>query len=409
MSCCTRTRVLAAVLAASVATARAADWELELDARLVSSNGQRSGLDGGFGALRFSEQQSGLRLGRLRFAVSENIGEVWSVHLDASDWGGHDKNPVDLTEAYLQWRPYPFDGWRLRFKAGAFYAPISLENREAGWESPYTLSSSAINTWVAEELRTIGLEGQLDWLGTHSGHSFDLGLTGAVYGWNDPAGVVLANTGFMLDDRQTTLFGRVGQAGAAPVPAAELFHEIDGRAGVYVGVEARYLDRVVLRALHYDNRGDPSAVDASTQEFAWLTRFNSAGMRIESAAGWTTIAQWLKGDTFIQPASTRFGFPFDAKFLLVSKREGRHTFSARYDRFEVLTDFAGAGGDGAQYGHAWTLAYLFTPSEHWRFTLEWLAALTDSSAREEYSGPIGFVTEHKLEAAFRYTLGSAVK
>jgi hypothetical protein len=33
-------------------TAGAADWDLSLDARLVASDGQRSFLDGGLGALR---------------------------------------------------------------------------------------------------------------------------------------------------------------------------------------------------------------------------------------------------------------------------------------------------------------------------------------------------------------------
>jgi hypothetical protein len=38
----------------------------------------------------------------------------------------------------------------------------------------------------------------------------------------------------------------------------ELFHEIDDRAGYYVGAQVRYLDRAVLNVLHYDNRGDPT-------------------------------------------------------------------------------------------------------------------------------------------------------
>src|SRR5262249_34939309 len=153
------------------------------------------------------EDQNGLQLGRIRLALNQNLGELWSLHLDASAWGDNEKNPIDLTEAYLQWRPYPFDGLRTRAKVGAFYAPISLENRTSSWDSPYTLSSSAINTWVGEELRTIGVEGQIDWLGTRTGHPFDLSLTGAVYGWNDPAGTELAYTGFGFSDRQSTLFG----------------------------------------------------------------------------------------------------------------------------------------------------------------------------------------------------------
>ena len=43
-------------------------------------------------------------------------------------------------------------------KAGAFFPTISLENDDLGWTSPYTLTPSAINSWIGEELRTIGSE-----------------------------------------------------------------------------------------------------------------------------------------------------------------------------------------------------------------------------------------------------------
>lgn len=52
---------------------------------------------------------------------------------------------------------------------------------------------------MGEELRTVGIEGQLDWLGTRAGHGFDLALTGAVFGWNDPAGVVIRYDSFAVD------------------------------------------------------------------------------------------------------------------------------------------------------------------------------------------------------------------
>ncbi len=406
-------RVATLALACVATAARAADWEMDLDVRLLTSDGQKSFLDGGSGALRFGQAQSGLQWGRLRLALNQTLGELWSLHLDASSYGDDDKNPIDLTEAYLQFRPYPFDGWRLRVKAGAFYAPISLENRASGWESPYTLSSSAINSWVGEELRTIGVEGQLDWLGTRLGHAFDVGLTGAVFGWNDPAGVALADGGFMIDDRQSTLFGRIGRPGGGPFPPLEVFHEIDGRPGAYVGLEARYLDRVVVRALHYDNRADPGDREPALHEFAWATHFNSVGARVETAQGWTGIAQWLNGCTTVAPGGMRFEFPFDAKFLLLSKRTGVHTLSVRYDKFQVLQDSyggdAGDASDAGQRGHAWTVAYVFEPNAHWKLTLEWLSVTTDSSAREEYFHTQGLVAEHKLEAAFRYALGSGVR
>jgi hypothetical protein len=378
-------------------------WEIDVDARLVSSDGQRSFVDGGLGTLRYDDTQSGLRLGRARFALSEALGEVWSLRLDASAWGDHDRNPVDLTEAYLQFRPFPFAGYRFRLKAGAFYAPISLENRAAGWESPYTLSDSAINTWLGEELRTVGAEGQIDWLGTRTGHGFDLAFTGGVFGWNDPAGVVLASRGFALDDRQTTLFGRVGASNPGPLAPMELFHEIDHRAGFYAGIEGRYFDRVVVRALHYDNRADPAAFDSAIQTFAWETRFNSVGLRAESANGWTAIAQFLDGGTYIEPRGVELGWPFRARFALVSRQIGDHRLSVRYDSFAV--DSESADGGGGQHGHAWTAAYVFEPDRHWRFTLEWLRVSSDTANRALDLGIPRAATETQVQLAVRFAVG----
>jgi len=399
--------IAAIVLAITGAPAQAAQWELDVDARLLTSDGQRSFLDGGLGALRFGADKEGLQLGRARLALDAPFGNAWALRVDASTWDDDDKNPVDLTEAYLEYRPAPPAGYRLRVKGGAFYLPVSLENRAAGWESPYTLSSSALNTWIAEELRTIGLEAQLDWLGTRLGRRFDFGLTVGAFGWNDPAGGVVASHGFALHDRQTTLFGRVGPYGAPPLYGRELFHEIDGRAGLYGGLEARYLDRATLRVLHYDNRGDPAAFAPELNDFAWETRFDSAGLRIEGAQGWTAILQWLDGETYIAPgpgAPLKWGF--DARFALLSKRIGvRHTLTLRRDDFAVSS--VRSGGEGWQDGHAWTAAYGFEPGPQWRCTLEWLHSSSRLPNRAIYLGEPPFARESALQLAVRYALRSA--
>jgi hypothetical protein len=394
----------AASTACATDWASAIDWEFDLDGRLVSVNGPPPLIDGGLGSLRFGANQSGLRFGRARFAMTDTFGEVWSVHIDASSWGDHDKIPAGLTEGYLQWRPYPWEGWRLRVKAGAFYAPISLENRSAGWESPYTLSYSTIDSWIAQEVRTIGSEAQLDWLGTRAGHDFDLGLTAGVFGWNDNAGAALANGGFTLTDRQTVLWGRVGKPGVPPVHAAEPFREMDGKAGVYAGFEGRYLDRVVVRFLRYDNEANSSVVDTVSHTIAWNTTFNSAGARIEGPAGWTAILQWLDGQTHISPSVLYAQWPFRARYLLLSKRFGKHhTLSARYDQFEV--EGYGEDDDGWQKGHAITLAYVFRPDPRWRFTLEWLHVVSTSYNREEYGDGLPTASQTQAQLAIRYALG----
>ena len=69
------------------------------------------------------------------------------------------RSGVDALEGYLAGIP-PSQGdvsWSV--KTGAFFPTISLENDDLGWTSPYTLTPSAINSWIGEELRTIGSEG----------------------------------------------------------------------------------------------------------------------------------------------------------------------------------------------------------------------------------------------------------
>lgn len=396
----------ALALIALFATAHATDWELDLDARLVTSDAERPFTEGGYGAVRFGSNDDGLQLGRIRLALTQPLGELWSAHLDASMYDDRDRSPVGVTEAYLLFRPYPIAGYRFRLKAGGFYAPISLENRAAGWESPYTLSSSAINSWLGIELRTLGVEGQLDWLGTRTGHAFDLGVTGGVFGWNEGAGAVLADGGFSVTDRQTALFGRVGPSGV-PFHGDEPFEQFDHREGVYGGLEARYLDRVVLRVLRYDNRADPTKMDSVSGAVAWATRFNSAGVRVEGSNGWTGIAQWLDGETTIAPQGLTLSWPFKSEFALIAKRFGHHTLSARYDRFTVDALVGGFEPYGAQDGHAWTAAYTFEPDAHWRFALEWLRVVSSSYTRADFGGP-PLLTETQVQFAIRYALGSGI-
>ena len=156
--------------------------------------------------------------------------------MDLSTWSFDDRHIIDVTEAWLEWRPVPQSAWRSNLKIGAFYPPVSLEHRAPGWSNPYTLSSSALNTWVGEELRTIGVGYEIEHLGQQSGSAFDFGLNAAVFGWNDPAGVVVAFRGFAMHDRQTPLFGRIGTYAYGGPEQRVIFAEIDRRRS---GIPAR--------------------------------------------------------------------------------------------------------------------------------------------------------------------------
>ena len=378
-------RAVVALLIGLLPVLASAEGQLDLsvDLRLVAADGQTSYLNGGLGRLRFDEDHDGLQVGRIRAARSQPIGERLYLHLDASMWDFSDYNAFDVTEAYLEFRPYPGAGWRSRVKLGAFYAPISLEHRAAGWTNPYLISSSAINTWVGEELRTIGAEYSLEWLGTRTGHDFDVGLVAAIYGYNDPAGVLIASRGWILHDRQTTLFGKVGEPGTGPVPGRVLFDEIDNRPGYYVGAHLRYLDRVELRYMHYDNRADPQAFDPAINDFAWLTAFDTIGARMETSGGWTFMCQWLAGETSIEPYDEMYEeWKFSSTFALVSRGFGKHRISARADWFSTDHYETSDPPGLKESGSALTAGYSYERDQHWNFAAELMEIRGDFAERQ---------------------------
>ncbi|HTV79822.1 MAG TPA: hypothetical protein VMF03_16330 [Steroidobacteraceae bacterium] len=404
--CLPRVAVLALALGAiGIGPAvRATAWDASLDLRLVASDAPDAYADGGLGVLRYGADRDGVQLGRARFALSQDLGDLLTLKLDASAWGQHDRNPVDLTEAYLQLHPYPVGDFRARVKVGAFYAPLSLENRAAGWEPAYTLSSSAMDTWVAQELRTLGAELKLEWLGTHSGHDFDGSAVLGVYGWNEGAGDSLIDNGFMISDWQGSLFGRVGRPGGVTGANREYF-EADHRAGTYAGLEVHYLDRITVLGLHYDNHADPAAEDEALDAYAWETRFDTAGVRAESDSGWTAIVQWMAGATYVAPDEVGLlGWDFVTRYVLVSRRFGAHTVSARYDDFKVSAEQA--FGEGDQTGHALTLAYRYEPNAHWRFTLEGIRARDFQANRALIAGEPPFATASGVQLAIRYAMSN---
>lgn len=380
-----------------------AEVEASLDLRLVSSDGRDGFLDGGFGKLRYDSTSEGLQLGRARLAWRGGIGGNWHATVDASAWSLHDKNVVDLTEALVEWRPVPDSAWRSNVKLGAFYPPISLEHRAPGWSNPYTLSSSALNTWVGEELRTIGAAYELEHLGIADGGRVDVGATVAVFGWNDPAGVELALRGFSLNDRQTPLFGRIGTYAYGGREQRVIFSEIDNRAGYHVGAYLKTDTGLELRALHYDNRGDPAAEKPSIDDYAWKTRFDSAGLRYDHPGGTTLIAQWLKGSTLVNDAPAN-KWNFDTKFLLLAHTFGRHRVAARYDDFSVdQTQGDAAAWFSHEHGSAWTVGYTWAVREHLELAAEWLRIDSFHSGRAAL-GETPRAVEHSAQLSVKLFL-----
>jgi hypothetical protein len=372
-----RSAGIVAFLALAASCAVHADGlELSLDLRLVdTSTDQTTFLNNGGGKLRFDEQRDGLRLGSLRLGYRGHFADTWHLTAEAYAYGDHDVHAIDLTELHLDWRPLPRSAFQHEFKLGAFYPPISLEHRMRGWRTPYSLTPSAINSWVGEELRTIGVEYDLNWLGQQRGGAWNLGANVAAFGWNDPAGVVMARRGWAFSDRQTTLFGRLGQPGSGspfgsghgPSDGRILFYrDLDHRAGFYGGANADYRGLLELRALHYDNRADPTRQAPEINDGAWRTVFDSYAMRLTPDPDWTLQWQRLQGHTAINAGGAPLTslWHFDAEYVLASYSHGRHRFSARADRFWMQQQTSSYYFYNYDDGRALLLAWSFEINPH---------------------------------------------
>jgi hypothetical protein len=376
----------------------------DVDLRWVNATGSTSYLNGGLGILRFDPDHEGIQFGRAFLAPNLRVTDVLSMHAVFNAYGDYGRNPVDVSEFYLEVRPFPTTSVRWRARVGAFFMPLSLENRGIGWTGVYSITPSAVNTWLGEEFRTIGTEVEARWLGASSGYLGDIALVAAAYGWNDPAGSLLAQRGFAMTDRPSGLAGGLGK------PPIGFYHEIDRKPGYYGGLIWRHHDRLEVRALRYDNRGDPDASNASDL-YVWQTRFSSFGARLEPSAHWTFIAQYLNGNTASDSESEEgfspFYMRFHAGFALASFDWAHERLTARYDDFH--THQLSGPYDGPlsnDDGHGWTFAWSHECGEHWQLVTEWIRVSSSFLPRLELGEPAAQVqSQFQLAVRYRFQLG----
>jgi hypothetical protein len=398
--------LLTCVAGAAQADVSALSIEGYADVRMVGVDSELdSFLYGGLGLLRYDDDHDGLRLNRLALDFDASLTESLQAHGTIAAAEGSENSVIDLTEAFLEWRPYPQSQWSWRTKIGAFYPPISLENRSVAWQSIYSLSPSAINTWIGEEVRTIGMELRATNSGASTQRVFDVSLIAAVYGWNDPMGVLLFQRGWAIHDYEVPVFGAIPR----PFPrgthdqSIEFSHEIDGRAGYYAGLETRWYGRHVFRALHYDNRGDPA--QSNRTDGAWRSRFDAVGVRLELPSGLTLMSQWMGGDTGVGPSADRRGMliaDFHSWFALASYLVQQHRFTVRYESMGVHSTRGTRYFDSEQDAHALTAAYTYHYDLHWLVGLEALR-IDGTLQQRELKGLPAAAIEQQLQIAVRYS------
>ena len=320
---------------------------LILDARIVVADGHSSWLEGGFGKSRFDGQADG----DMQFhAQPVEASLIWqprftrtlNANFSAAWQKGHTDEDFDLMEGFITFIPNRSGNTNFSAKAGYYWPEISLEHATGGaWSTVYTITPSAINAWVGEEVKFIGAEATIyQTLGSH-----DFSATAGVFGFNDTSGTLLSFRGWALHDVKSTLFGQFKLPPLNPFmtivqePVTRSIIEIDDRVGFYGRAEWRPSPSIVLNAFYYDNRGDPEAFTQSLQ-WGWRTRFWNFGLVADLGPSTRLIAQGMTGTTqmgFIPRNETRYWVDtrYRSAFALLTHQLGAGALSGRFEVFDT--------------------------------------------------------------------------
>ena len=354
------------------------------DARILDGPSERSWIEGGFGKLRGGAGGAPVQFAGAVQAVAQLSPAVLAT--GTLQWDQQDGSGLEVQEAYLRYRPVSTTPNRWSLRLGSFFPPLSLENDGPGWTSPYTLTPSAINSWVGEEVRTTGI----DWRVEHRMHGgFWAGGVGAFIG-NDPAGELMAARGWSLSDRVYGLNALIREPDAAardapPPRRFDPFVEVDDRVGFFLHASAHGRGGGSLRLLYYDNRADPSSsyTERGHRIFSWHTRFGGLGADLFRDE-WRWMAQLMYGDTEFEPSEQFYSTTrFWSGYLLCAREYGRWRPAVRLDVFG--TDEQPSNDSPAQneHGRALTLALNWRPQPDWRLSAEWLAVDSSRTSRRE--------------------------
>jgi hypothetical protein len=369
------TAVLLAAAACRAPAARGAPLEIQgfVLAQGVAVEGPPSWLAGGFGRLGAGAEAPGERAtaGRgearvgLEWAATPRLAARLHLRgsLDLDDGRGR---AAGVVEAFAQALLPAGESGEVRLRVGTFFLPTSRENVEGLWTSPYTLTLSAWNSWVGEELRPTGLD--VAWRSA-PGRGASGGLT--LFGGNDSSGALLAWRGFAFGDR-LAVWGETlplppldslarggGFAAQRDAGTRPLYRDLDGRPGWSARGRAQAERGALVQATYLDSRGDR---ELHRGEYAWRTRFGGLGWELPVGEDWLLAGEWAAGSSGMGRSGRRdqahVDLDFDAAYLLASWRRGRARLSLRYDRFRIADRDASPGERNDENGEALTVAAL---------------------------------------------------
>ena len=371
-------------------------FELTADGRLVAVGGEKSWVDDGFGKLRSGDDDD-LRvqpqLGNVSLAWQPQF--TWSLGaVVVGEIEGGQRTEAGLSQAYLTFRPMRSDRMAFSARVGLMWPPVSLEHEGADWHVKDSITPSAINSWIGEEVRPLAAEGTVAAsLGAHK-----LRATGALIAANDTSGTLLTFRGWALHDRTTLAFNRqplppldpaiAGYQAPYTHPLLDVGPGFAHRPGYFAKLAWQPPAPVRIELFRYDNGANPEAVDAHL-EWGWRTRFNDLGLVANLGSGMELKAQAMQG-------RTKMGYPdngrrwidnrFRAGYVLLTRPFGSYSATARVDAFGTRNH--GSDVDSEYDEHGWSA--MLAGKRDWRHfsgLVEMLHVWSDNPSREHAGLP----------------------
>ncbi|GBL04066.1 hypothetical protein [Glaciecola sp. KUL10] len=307
---------------------------------LINTNADKSFLNEGTDIVR--HDRNGFSLTQAALAIESDWGNGISSEITTFFHDDGDLS-LGLSEVFIKYKPLQRAKKKWQLRLGSFYPELSFENNHTAWLSSDTYQFSAINAWVAEEMRINGVELSYSQNGRSIRSPYSWDIRGGLFKGNDTFGSYLTWRGFAVHDRQT-LFNETVRF--APYPEVlnrqtiwspndvQPFREIDGRWGVYIGAHLAYLRRAELRYYFYDNRADP---DKLTPEryYAWHTIFHSLSLNYQLTESTNLKMQLMDGSTLMGYRVVYADFSA-AHIQVKTQISNRIKLTARAETFDVF-------------------------------------------------------------------------
>jgi len=371
----------------------------------VYATGPKSWLEGGFG--RLDQSRNGV-FGEAQIGADWTPSNWFDVHVHGIARHDRDLDHAGIAEAYAEVRKTMAHD-QIRLRAGEFFLPTSRENRGNLWTSPYAITFSALNSWIAEEVRPIGAE--LEY--RHELPSLSaITIAGTAFRGNDTMGTLLGWRGWAVSSRVATYRETL------PLPPLFSFadpksfldqrhgttpfdRDLDGKTGFAGRIRYTIPERAVIQVARLDNRGER---DLYGDQYAWQTRFDLISAEIGSQESTVLAAEYMNGDTGMGFGGRGRGWvqaDFYATYVLLSHKYGRSRFTARLDQFATFERDHSRAENNTEHGRAWTLAWLYDVTPHVRAGAEFTGVTGDRPAAEQ-SGVDPNMDGHAVTLELRY-------